>query len=149
MHSRDQSETSLCRFHDAARLGHREGNGWLDTLASSMTGGERMSDLVPAQSMNRGLLHRPSSLGPIEQRRADRQLVRQLTAVEHELAVAIRREDARGQVAQAAMLATAVVSSTEEQLVRMCPLAEPRLRAIGDAQAMGAATAVMSFGRGW
>lgn len=47
------------------------------------------------------------------------------------------------------MLATAVVSSTEERLIGMCPLAEPRLRAIGDAQAMGAATAVMNFGRGW
>lgn len=108
-----------------------------------------MNDLVPTQPTSGGLTPRSVGLGPLEQRRATRQLARQLNAVENELVVAVRREEARGQVATAAMLATAVVSSTEERLIGMCPLAEPRLRAIGDAQAMGAATAVMNFGRGW
>lgn len=103
-----------------------------------------------ARAYETGLLtQRGSSLGPLERRRVDRQLARQLTAVEGEMIIAVRREDARGQVATAAMLATAMVSSTEERLIGMCPLAEPRLRAIGDAQAMGAAAAVMNFGRGW
>lgn len=109
--------------------------------------GGTVTDLVPTQQTSRGLSPRSTGLSPLEQRRSNRQLARQLNAVEQELVVAIRREDARGQVAQAAMLATAIVSATEEQLIGIVPLAEPRLRAIGDAQAMGAATAVMNFGR--
>lgn len=108
-----------------------------------------MSELVPARPVGARLASRQPSLGLLEQRRADRQLQRQLVGVEQEMVVAIRRENARGQVAQAAMLATAVVSATEEQIIGLCPLAEPRVRAIGDAHAMGAATAVITFGRGW
>lgn len=105
-----------------------------------------MSDLVPARPVGGGLARREPSLGAIEQRRLDRELQRQLVGVEHEMVLAIRRENAIAQVTQTALFNTAMLSGSEEHLSQVSPLAAPRLQAIVDAYAAGACTRVMRYG---
>jgi hypothetical protein len=72
--------------------------------------------------------------------------LREITAVRGVAAISATQAEAITYVAHVGLYAVAHLSETETQLIRRTPLAEPRLRVIGDAAAAAIANVVDRLG---
>jgi hypothetical protein len=100
------------------------------------------SSLVP-HSMSAVDLPSSASLS----KRADRELGAQLDAVKIATIRAAAIEQARGYVTTEAVQTVAALSSLEEQLLQVAPLAEARVKYLIDQHTMSAGMAIARFGR--
>lgn len=80
-------------------------------------------------------------------KRAERDLATHLDAVKIATIRAAALEQARGYVTAEAVQAVAALSSLEEQLIQVAPLAEARIKHLLDQHTIAAGMAIARFGR--
>lgn len=79
---------------------------------------------------------------PFSLSRADRNLARAVQLPQQRAAIEAARIDGLALVAETALMRAAQLSAVESMLIQAVPLAEPRLRTIGDSAALAMAIVV-------